>query len=115
MSSSDERVFLAHILIYARRAHDGLDGVALERFLSDVTLSDATIHQLMVMGEAARRLSDASRARIPTMNFSSLIGLRNVIAHGYEKVDLVQIYSHVKGSVPGTIKSVEAALATWGE
>jgi uncharacterized protein with HEPN domain len=59
------------------------------------------------LGEAAIRLPEASRDAIPDLPWRQMIGLRNILAHGYEQVDHETLFRTVNDELP----AVETALA----
>ena len=63
-------------------------GVSEEKYLSDLMLSSAVERQIEIIGEALNRVrkSDQQAAdQIPDIH--RIIGMRNIIAHGYGSVD----------------------------
>lgn len=63
-------------------------GVSEEDYLSDLMLSSAVERQIEILGEALNRVrkSDQQAAdQIPDIH--RIIGMRNIIAHGYGSVD----------------------------
>jgi uncharacterized protein with HEPN domain len=64
-----------------------LAGYSHEDFLSDPKAQDAVLRRLLVVGEAAARLSAETR-RDPAIPFSSIIGMRNRVVHDYGHIDL---------------------------
>jgi len=54
----------------------------------DRKTSDAVLYNLVVIGEAAAQISDATRARAPEIPWTKVVGLRNLIAHEYFRIDL---------------------------
>lgn len=52
-----------------------------ERFLKDDLLQSAVLQKLAVIGEAAARLSEATRASTPEIPWKEIIGFRNVAIH----------------------------------
>ena len=57
-----------------------------EKFSSSKILRYAVERQLLVIGEAARRLSDTFRDNFADIPWKAVIGLRNIIAHDYGEV-----------------------------
>ena len=45
----------------------------------------------MILGEAAARLDDATRAQFPLIPFSKIVGMRNRIVHNYDNLDFIVI------------------------
>jgi uncharacterized protein with HEPN domain len=54
----------------------------------DRKTSDAVLYNLVVIGEAAAQISDETRARAPEIPWAKVVGLRNLIAHQYFRIDL---------------------------
>lgn len=54
----------------------------------DRKTSDAVLYNLVVIGEAAGQISDETRSRAPEIAWTKVVGLRNLIAHEYFRIDL---------------------------
>lgn len=83
--SRDESRRLADILeaIEAIRTHRrDPDGSA------ESVVQDAVLYRLVVIGEAAARISDATRAAAPQIEWHALIALRNRLAHSYWRIGM---------------------------
>ena len=81
----DPRAFLADILDAGGLIEGFVAGHDLQGYVSDPLVRSATERQLEIIGEALSRLSRTDpelAARIP--DIGSIIGLRNVLAHGYD-------------------------------
>lgn len=59
-----------------------------ETFLEDEKTQDAILYNLIVIGEAANKISEEFREKFPAIPWSSIIGTRNIVAHGYDHVKL---------------------------
>jgi len=57
-----------------------------EIFVSDDKTQDAIMFNLIVLGEAANNISGEFQQLHPEIPWSSSIGTRNVIAHGYDQI-----------------------------
>ena len=86
----DLRVYLAHILECIQKIErytaDGKD-----RFMSDAMVQDAVLRNLEVIGEATKRLDDDYRREHPQIPWRAVAGLRDVLIHQYEGVDLDRV------------------------
>jgi uncharacterized protein with HEPN domain len=51
------------------------------------------LYNLVVIGEAAAQLSEETRAKAEEIPWTKVVGLRNLIAHEYFRVDLEVIQS----------------------
>ena len=59
-----------------------------DEFLTDDKTQDAILYNLIIIGEAANQISDEFQERHDTIPWSSMIGTRNIIVHGYDQVKL---------------------------
>jgi uncharacterized protein with HEPN domain len=57
---------------------------------------DAILYNLVVIGEAAAQISDETRAAAPEIPWANVVGLRNLIAHEYFRIDLEVIEAIVR-------------------
>ena len=67
---------------------------------SDPVLLAATQRWIEVIGEAAASLSNELRDAHPNMPWRGVIGMRNILAHGYFHLDLDIVRTVVERDVP---------------
>jgi len=83
-----------------------------DRFLSDELVQTFMIHQIMIVGEAARGVSEAMRMRAPGVDWPAVIGMRNRLVHGYFHVDTEEVWKTVEEDIPKLKKQVESLAKT---
>ena len=69
-------------------------------FLQDDTLQLAIVMLLILIGESVNRLSEEFRVKHVDMPWMKIVGLRNVAAHGYWRLDMEQIWQTVEEDIP---------------
>ena len=69
-----------------------IEGVNYEVFLTNNMLKDAVIRQLTIIGEAARYTPPEVESAYPEIPWQQMRGLRNVLVHEYNQVDLSKIW-----------------------
>ncbi len=106
-----DRATLLHIAIAARRVIEFSQGMALDEFTEDIRTQSAVLHQLMVIGEAVKRLSDSFRSEHTAMPWSLIAGMRDNLIHGYDDVDLNQVWDTVERDVPELLQFIEPLLS----
>ena len=96
------------ILNAARLARTFVEGMDKAAFLKDAKTQSAVLHQLLVLGEAVRRLSEPFRARHPRIPWRLMGGMRNKLIHEYDDVDLEEVWKTLTTDIP----AVQATLAS---
>ncbi|HFD40005.1 MAG TPA: DUF86 domain-containing protein, partial [Anaerolineae bacterium] len=75
-------------------------GMGKDEFLWDVKTQSSILHQLMVMGEAVKRLSRDFCAAHPEIPWALIAGMRDKLIHGYDIVDLDEVWKTATTDVP---------------
>lgn len=96
----DDRQTLLDIAFCLRTMSDHVRGLTKEQFSADRARQDAVLYRITVLGEAARRMSEPFRASHPEVPWSSMVGMRNRVIHGYDQVDLHIVWGVVTLEVP---------------
>lgn len=81
-------------------------------FLTESLAQDGIIRQLEIIGEAVKRLSSELRAQNPVVPWSAFAGMRDVLIHRFERVDLTEVWHTVAADVPPLKSNITAILAT---
>lgn len=93
MSERSPAADLREIIDACDRIERYLVGLTLEQFLASSETGDAVALNLMVIGEAVRRIPPDVLAREPAIPWTQIIALRNRIAHGYASLALEVIWT----------------------
>jgi len=80
-------------------------------FAEDTQLQDAVIRRLEIIGEAARRVSEETRAAHPALPWRQMIGMRNQVIHMYDGVDLHVVWSTVRDDLPALLELLAGIVA----
>jgi uncharacterized protein with HEPN domain len=80
-------------------------------FDADELIQTWTIHHLLLFGEAAAGLSDCFCDKHPDVPWSKIVGMRNVLIHGYFAVDNEIVWSVVENDVPKLERQIRMRLA----
>lgn len=110
MSERDERLYLHDMLGAARRIRSYLEGRRREDLDADSMLQDAVCRQFEILGEAASRVSNRVRERLPGLRWPSIVGMRHQLVHAYHRVDLDIVWRTAMQELPELIEQLEAAV-----
>lgn len=100
----------ADILLAAKAVREFVAGMSQEQFLVDFKTQCAVLQQIIVLGEAAKRLSAEFRARHDQIPWSSIAGLRDRCVHGYDQVDLEIIWQVTQEHAPKLAHYLDGVL-----
>src|SRR4051812_4610157 len=84
--------------------------IGRDTFLSDRTMQHAVIRCLTVIGEAANRVSVDTQNALPNIAWGEAVGLRNVLVHEYQRIDLARIWTIVETDLPPLLDALNAHL-----
>ena len=79
-------------------------------FLADELVQSAVLQKLSIIGEAAAKLSDATRDRLPEIPWKEIIGFRNIAVHAYFSVDWRIVFVTVADDLPMLKRFVDAQV-----
>lgn len=85
-------------------------GMAKEDFLNDLKTQSAVLYQLLVIGEAVKRLSREFRAQHLDIPWSLVAGMRDHLIHGYDIVDWEEVWKTATSDVPDLLARIEPLL-----
>ena len=85
----------------------GRDKAAFEQ---DELLQTWFLRHLQIIGEAARSLPEEVRALAPDIPWPKIIGMRNVLVHGYFEIDTDIVWEAASRDVPALRPGVERLL-----
>ncbi|MGH9599513.1 MAG: HepT-like ribonuclease domain-containing protein, partial [Terracidiphilus sp.] len=79
---------------------------------SNRQLALALVRLLEIIGEAATRVPEAERARLPGIPWRQIAAMRNRLIHAYDAVDLSIVWQILEGDLPRLIVALENAGIT---
>jgi len=82
-----EELYLTDIVEAADAIQKFLAGIERNAFLEDDLLRSGVLQKLSIIGEAASRLPVEFRQRHPEIEWTDIIGFRNIVVHAYFAVD----------------------------
>ncbi|MEM1427383.1 MAG: HepT-like ribonuclease domain-containing protein [Cyanobacteria bacterium P01_H01_bin.130] len=88
-------------------------GLNEEQFFSNQTKVQSVLYSLMVIGEAASKLSQEAKNMSPSTDWIAIKGLRNFIAHEYFKVKSDVIWDIITSELPtlkSTVESIKSEI-----
>jgi uncharacterized protein with HEPN domain len=106
------RVRVEDIVDAVRRVLEYTSGMTQDEFYDDQKTIDAVVRNIEIIGEAARHVPDEIQARAPEVPWAQMRGMRNVVIHEYDTVDVEIVWQTVQEDLPSLVEPLERLLAT---
>ena len=92
-----------NVLAYAQ----GLSQAELE---ADGMRLSAILYQILIVGEATKRLSSEFRSQHPEIPWDDIAGMRDVLAHQYDRVNFKILWRVIQHSFPELLDRIAPLL-----
>ncbi len=99
-AARDTHAWLQDILASINNIETYTSNCDFAHFTTDPQVQHAVLFNVQIIGEAANRLDANFRASHPTVPWSLMIGMRNVIVHGYFSINLQIIWKTIIEELP---------------
>lgn len=85
-------------------------GISKADFVADLKTQSAVLHQLTIIGEAVKRLSHTFREQNPVLPWTLMSGMRDHLIHGYNAVDLDEVWNTASRDIPEVLAKLTPLL-----
>ena len=110
MPADRDRAILWDIQRAARLVVEFMGVLSRDEFLLDLKTQSAILHQLLVIGEAVKRLSNDLRAQQTSIPWALMAGMRDHLIHGYDAVDLDEVWKTAEEDIPQLLAALNRLL-----
>ena len=88
---------------------EGLDRRKLE---ADGMCVAAVLYQVLIIGEATKRLSQKLRDEHPEIPWNNMAGMRDIVAHHYDEIDFGVLWNVLQFGIPDMLRKIQSLLPT---
>ena len=81
-----------------------------DEFVENVQLQDSVIRRLLVIAEAARRVSESTRRTLLNISWQEINGMRNRLVHEYDDINLNILWDTVQTEIPTLIEELKLQI-----
>ena len=96
----DIKLYLEDILDAIEKINAYMEGISFEQLRQQGMLLDAVLHNLKIIGEAAKHVPNDLRARYPQVEWRKIAGLRDIVAHEYFGISLEIVWDILQNKLP---------------
>jgi len=93
-----------------RLAREFTENMTRSDFLRDARTQWAVYSQVVLIGEAATRISEAFREAHPGIPWRAMIGMRHRLVHGYDQVQWDRVWETVAVNLPELGESLKSLV-----
>ena len=105
-----DQAYFFDILDSATLAVKYLSDISYEEFIDNIAIQDAVIRRIEIIGEASGRISNESKKKYNQLPWNEMKGMRNLLIHEYDEIDLKNVWNTVKNDLPNLILIIEQIL-----
>ena len=99
--------WLLDMLLAAREAVEFAAPLTFPEFEDDYLRQLAILKSVEIIGEAASRVSEETKAKHPDIPWPQIIGMRNRLVHAYFAIQLDIVWKVVQDDLPPLIAQLE--------
>lgn len=100
------KLFIEDILDATTKIEKYTKDLSYEDFVKNQMIIDAVVRNLEIIGEAARNIPKSIQKKYKDVPWNRMIGLRNIVIHGYFGIDLSIIWEIITKNLPETKPSL---------
>ncbi|MGB7414304.1 MAG: DUF86 domain-containing protein [Thermosynechococcaceae cyanobacterium] len=87
-------------------------GLTLSQLEVDEMRISAILYQVLIIGEATKRLSREYREEHPVIPWTRMAGMRDIVIHRYDDVNYEVLWTVIQHSIPELLSQMEPLLPT---
>ena len=109
----DDSVYLLHIRDAIDKIQGYTKGVSEHSFQTNTLVQDAVIRQIEIIGEATKRISEATRTGASDIPWQDIAGMRDKLIHDYFGVDIEKVWLTVQVDIPVLKTKISKLVVGW--
>lgn len=106
----EDRERLQHMLEAAKEAIGFVERRTRDELDTDRMLTLALMKEIEIIGEAAYRMAEESRAEATGIHWPAIINMRHRLVHEYQAIDLTVLWKTVQEDLPSLVAALKAVL-----
>jgi len=97
----DYKLYLEDILEAIEKTERYTQDMTIQQLGGNSMVLDAVLHNLEIIGEAAKHIPDELKSKYPAAEWRKITGLRDIVAHEYFGISLEIVWDILKNKLPG--------------
>lgn len=106
----DDKFYSEHMLDAVSAIREYVAGFSEAQFKKTRLVQDGVIRQVLIIGEAAKKVSDGFKKKHKELPWQDMAGMRDKLVHDYFGVDIDEVWKTAKNDIPELKKYLETIL-----
>ncbi len=102
--------YLLDMLLATRKVLKFTQGATWKQFRDDEMMQSAVMHQIQIIGEAARLVSPEFKQAHPEIPWKDIVGMRHHLVHEYSHVESSRVWKVIEKDLPALIPLIEPLI-----
>jgi uncharacterized protein with HEPN domain len=102
------RFYVTDMIGFAEKVVAYTEGLDQEKFVASGLNYDATVHNLILLGEAATHIPEHVRIFSNEIDWRQIVGTRNCLVHGYVGINNDIVWDIIQDEIPVLIEQLYA-------
>ena len=94
----------------AKEILEFIEGINFRQFESNKMIRYAVERQILVIGEAAKQVSQALKIANPQISWNAIVAQRNILAHEYGEILVERIWRVASERISGLIEQLDLLI-----
>lgn len=87
-----------------------VSGIDQATLANNIEKQDAILRRITIIGEATKRLSQDFRNQHPAIPWKQIAGMRDILSHVYDEVDLDEVWSVIQENLPQLLSYIQPLI-----
>jgi uncharacterized protein with HEPN domain len=105
-----DKASLLDIVKAAQKILEFAEGLERSAFASNEEKQSAILYQVIIIGEAVKRLSVEFRSQYPEIPWKEIAGMRDIVTHQYDRVNFNTLWDVIQNDIPEILIFIEPLL-----
>jgi uncharacterized protein with HEPN domain len=96
----ENQVYIEHILLAIEKILGYTKDISKDDFIKNEMIQDAVIRNIVIIGEATKKISDDFKASFGSIPWKVMAGMRDKLIHDYMGVDTEVVWKTIEKDIP---------------